>query len=423
MADQFEARLDQLFLDYAAQGVRTVDRFAIASGAIASGTRTHWRSLRVASPWRLYVAILVSLALVAAAVALIGGQLNTPKPVLPTPVSSQATPTSEAVAPFQNGPMAVLGQGGIVLIDLDGTQTPLVIKGTHGRSCPTFSPDGRTLAYLEGALGRPFEQLAVIDRSGHSFAALWTGEFNNQIFHQVVWSADGRSVAATGAIDAAHPTGELVLGHLDGSPATLLPWAAGELPGEIAWSPDGTQFALTEDGVSLEVRDIATGALRIIARSGQIRDLAWSPDGQILAYAAAAVRDGIANLRFVNADGSGDRLIDTGVSGVGLGFMAWSRDGSTLAVLSRDGNFNSGTVGVRLYDASGHPVGGLGPWAPSDNLSFTWAPDGRSLVLTTSGKAGVFGEAPLVASLDGGTRTIDPPSGYYTQCPIGWARL
>jgi Kelch motif/Galactose oxidase, central domain len=138
VADQFEARFDELFRDYAAQGVRPIDRFAIAVAAIAAAPHGHVRvrqSPRLSWSWRLAAAVLLTLILVAAGAVLVGTHLNTPIPVPPTtpPPTNLAILTTPAVATPSVTPSGPIW-----------TETGGLAKGRRGHTA-TLLIDGRVL--------------------------------------------------------------------------------------------------------------------------------------------------------------------------------------------------------------------------------------------------------------------------------------
>ena len=196
----------------------------------------------------LVLGIAAALILPAGSILMIGGRPEFLAWVAPAPSADPVAPTtpptaapSLAVAPSSPAVSLLTGNGSIILplgsgttaiaIAADGSRTDLHLP-IHSRSCPTYSPDGRSLAFLTRTSAGPdaAEHLVVSRPDGSDQRVLWSGRFDDQTFHQVVWSRDSRYVAATHASgDAQQNNGDrLIVGHRDGSSATVLDWGLGE---------------------------------------------------------------------------------------------------------------------------------------------------------------------------------------------------
>jgi Tol biopolymer transport system component len=149
---------------------------------------------------------------------------------------------------------------------------------------------------------------------------------------------------------------DLELFDLDGGGRRVLATATADAA--PAFSPDGARIAyVAEDGV--HVVDVDGGAaIRVAERPGF--DLAWSPDGTQIAY--AAVYPAYGRVEVVRADGGGAvATAEARSSG-----PAWSPDGRTLAYFQGK-QVRVGIAGA-AYTTPGPPGG-----RPS------WTPDGRSI--------------------------------------------
>jgi polyisoprenoid-binding protein YceI len=228
--------------------------------------------------------------------------------------------------------------------------------GAHGRGLrrvgsddaneldPTWSPDGRRIAY---ARAEPYQfspppsvHLARPDGSGRR--DLTPG----QLSIQPDWSPDGRRIAVT--VSGAMESTEISIVGPDGSPVKLL----GDTPtsdSEPRWSPDGRRLAVSAFGGpgndDVALIDPATGRFRRLTDSPSYEHSpAWSPDGRRIAY----VKDGAIHI--MRADGSADRALTRGRKDAA---PAWSPDGRRLTFV-RDGNLfitrpdGSGSACVRV---------------------------------------------------------------------------
>jgi hypothetical protein len=457
MADRFEARLDQLFRDYAAGGVRPIDRFAIAQAIVEAGVPSRpwpvptWRPLRQRR-WSiartLAVAMLAGLALLA---GLLFGVGHTTPPPLATDGPSRGV--ASPAPPSDPRPSIVRGPGGTIIVPVnsadangsamhyfavgvDGGIGPLDIVG-HSRSCPTFSPDGQSLAYISfpGTQGPEREEQLVISKPDGSDPQIqWRGHFNVQTFHQVVWSPNSEFVAATHAVKDPPGTGDqIVIGRRGASSATTLDLGTGETQASIAWSPDGRQLAaiVSTDATTqrIEVVDLVGGPPHTIVTAPSIHSTAWSPDGSTIAYTTASWNTDLVpdagDLYLIAPDGSNLRQIAPG-SPESEDLAIWSPDGSLLAVTARGGSALTGTFTTIIYDATGTELHRL-TIPMSSNLFMTWSPDSRSLLFSLGG-GGDIGPGgvpmePTIFPVDGSAshRLASAPSDYYTQCPLTWA--
>jgi Tol biopolymer transport system component len=144
---------------------------------------------------------------------------------------------------------------------------------------------------------------------------------------------------------------------------------------DIAWSPDGHALAFAaDDGVRIAT---ATGISRVISRCGPKAgrcDIDWSPDGAWIAVAYAG------HIDLVRPDGSATRrLIEVPGSRAGLD-PAWSPDGRRLA-FAHHGHDSDVAPGLQIIDLDGDstpvataPVGSIGFVDP------VWSRDGRGIL-------------------------------------------
>ncbi|WP_345555910.1 WD40 repeat domain-containing protein [Streptomonospora halophila] len=136
----------------------------------------------------------------------------------------------------------------------------------------------------------------------------------------------------------------------------------------LAWSPDGRLLATASRDGTARIWDAESGALRteLTGHLGMVESVSWSPDS---ARVATASRDGTVRLWDVESGTTVLRLADATdvVRGV-----AWSPTGAVVAGASRDRT-------VRVWDAdTGSVVARLA--GHEDNvLGLAWSPDGQRL--------------------------------------------
>ncbi len=171
---------------------------------------------------------------------------------------------------------------------------------------PAWSPDGRKLAFVaaeEGGMYRIQRALYVVDLDGGNLTRL------GEAWSEVAWSPDGKLLAFAGA-DPRHDSGNLHVADPGGGEVRMLTEGCTTL----AWSPDGREVAC--GAVGLTVTDVETGQTRLIRENPEsgvsrldVVGLAWSPDGSRLAVRQAPVGDpdpcDRVLLYTINRDGSG----------------------------------------------------------------------------------------------------------------------
>ena len=360
-------------------------------------------------PWRL-ASILALLVLAAVVAALAAGMLK---------------PRFTPFGPARNGNILFVDATGSVVVanPTSGVSDVIVLATGSANTKPVFSPDGTKFFILRPSAAGS-QHIFVVDLEGNE-----TRVTPNALtaWHYVGWSPRGDRILVRDdggrilLVDAMQPAEPVSLTKGLGLGNTWIGVGFNYTPNDAFRPPYGDEIMFLADGRLVAIQPDQTGLRTIVdpvaaGLAVEIEGPQWSPDGTRIAFGLRAAEDGPWNTYIVNADGSGLRP----VSRVGDQFGAkWSPDGTRIA-------FEYATAPASGTDWVPHPLGvvdvetgqlrDVGPVSEDGYLSWTWSPDGESILEVP--KDG-FGKVLIVNATTGITTTTT----WSVDQPISWQRL
>jgi hypothetical protein len=204
----------------------------------------------------------------------------------------------------------------------------------HGKS--VLAPDGRKLALLHSKT----VQLLELDKEGDAIELPWQNAGPGQQVLSAVFSPDSGKLAVGYGGEAAD--GAAVVWDVATKKAIQeFRTKQSSLP-FLAFSPDGTEVAATgKHPVTIWVFDVAKGKERVLRndRPIEMRSIAWSPDGKLIAVNSRSPREGSEDgaIHLIHADrGTAAATLPGFVEWAGP--IAFSPDGSLIAAADGRGS-------------------------------------------------------------------------------------
>jgi TolB protein len=254
----------------------------------------------------------------------------------------------------------------LYIVDYDGFNPRRVTVNGSLNILPTWTPDGRSLAYVSYRQGSPLVYLASIFE-GKSTANLTGESKNSQAFAPAV-SPDGKRIAF-----ASNRGGNLDVwvANVDGSSPRRLTTAAAQDTAPV-WSPTGQEIAFTSNRTGTPqvwIMDSEGLNPRRLTTIGSYNDApAWNPSKQYseIAYTSMLER-GAFDIAVVDL---GTRQVRQITQGRGsCEYPAWAPNGRHLAFSCKRGRVWQ----ITISDRDGRNVQGLST-GPGNNVQPDWGP-------------------------------------------------
>jgi Tol biopolymer transport system component len=210
------------------------------------------------------------------------------------------------------------------------------------------SPDGRTIVFAAVKDGAPGVHLWTIPVEGGEPRQLTLDQGEAVENRFPCWSSDGKWIAFV--------RGQRLKGdqqyyaNVDiyripaegGEPKALT--AASDKVGfrDMAWSPDGNSVAYfsADDNLTIKVKSLETGTSRVVGKAERPgwNSLSWSPDGKKLAFTPSSnVKGPFSPIRIVSLENGTTVTLETGLGEADYWHVSWSPDGTRLAFAALQG--------------------------------------------------------------------------------------
>lgn len=272
----------------------------------------------------------------------------------------------------------------ICTVQPDGSDLVRLTDNQAGDMYPSWSPDGKLIAYLSGS--GTDRVIRIIEAADGSLLTEFAEDLDI-LLGKPIWSPDGGRVCISARNPLQPDQGDnLYVAVLESRQVYALTTLSGDEL-ECSWTPDGTRLALAWFPDGYRALGSKNAAIRIVDVEGHhgmtlvegfagVGDLTWNPDGTQIsfwAYSSADCAYDCAEVYVAGLDSSIECLTDEYEMDFNFE-AAWSPDGEQIAFTATAPKGS----GIYAVAPSGGRLSWIAPAAPSAH-SFDWSPNGETI--------------------------------------------